>query len=78
MFSGTRFDCPSTSLSLCGNDTGLKWTQGKSSWLVPSPPVKRNSQPGEESAALASDDGAKTAFYRSFDEVPEEYRHRIR
>lgn len=58
--------------------TGLKWTEGKSSWLVPSPPAKRLPPKEVGAAAPNASDCIKTAFYRTFEEVPEEFRHRIR
>ncbi|OEH76011.1 Ncl1p, related protein [Cyclospora cayetanensis] len=56
----------------------LKWTRGKSSWLVPSPPANQTQSTSRGSAAPIESSGCKTAFYCTFDEVPEGFRHRIR
>ncbi|CDI82759.1 hypothetical protein, conserved [Eimeria acervulina] len=55
----------------------LKWSKGKSSWLVPAPPAKEPIL-SEESSKPNAPSGSQTTFFRTFDEVPEEFRHRIR
>ncbi|KAL8435861.1 hypothetical protein ACSSS7_002149 [Eimeria intestinalis] len=58
---------------------GFKCTRGKASWLVPSPPAKRTTPPTEEApTACKEEEAKKMIFYKSFEEVPEEFRHRIR
>ncbi|CDJ47430.1 Ncl1p, related [Eimeria brunetti] len=56
---------------------GLKWSKGKSAWLVPSPPAKDRPVTDGSSPSNAPGD-RQTTFFRTFDEVPEELRHRIR
>ncbi|CDI73817.1 hypothetical protein, conserved [Eimeria praecox] len=56
---------------------GLRWSKGKSSWLVPSPPAKERTSV-EDSSKTNSPAGDQATFFRTFDEVPEEFRHRIR
>ncbi|CDJ26854.1 Nol1/NOP2/sun family methyltransferase, related, related [Eimeria mitis] len=56
---------------------GLKWSKGKSSWLVPSPPAKVCPLT-EDTSAPNAPAGSRITFFRAFDEVPEEFHHRIR
>ncbi|CDJ42271.1 hypothetical protein, conserved [Eimeria tenella] len=57
---------------------GLRWSKGKPHWLVPSPPAKKRPSAQDEPAQADARNCNVTAFYCTFDEVPEEYRHRIR
>ncbi|KAL8273661.1 hypothetical protein Esti_002483 [Eimeria stiedai] len=57
----------------------FKYTRGKTSWLVPSPPAKRTTPPTEQAlSACKEEEAQKMIFYNTFEEVPEEFRHRIR